>query len=838
MKKWFSFLLMSWMICSPDLQSQDFDFTLMPAALPNLWLGSVKFADMDRDGDLDIGVTGRDSTGTALTRVYRNMGDSTFLMLPQVFAGADYASLSWSDYNKDGFPDLLICGTVEYAAFAGLYSNNGDGTFSLIDAGLSGVSRGESSWADVNRDGNMDVVITGQDDWNNPSTRLYINRGDSTFDVYTGIAALQHSTVDWADLNLDGYPDLLINGHATTSGSPSAYVYINRKDETFQALTAGLQGAAYGAARWIDLDNDAYPDVIISGSYSGLIVKVYRNNGDQTFTEKTSTGLAGLYHAQLLTCDLNNDGWQDVLLAGYNGPFTRLYQNNGNFTFTEISDPFINAGYPALAAGDINMDGKTDLVISGNIATGDLSSNAKTRVYLNNTVNQNLPPTIPSALRARTVYHGLELGWSPATDAGSDTMALTYNLYIGSEPGKDNVLPSLSRTEDGSRLINLPGNAGADTVFQIDIPPGTYYWSVQAIDGNGRASAFADEEVWTIFENPSANAGADRVVCQGGKVMILPSEAAITNADRCYWAGAYVQAGNPLTLYTDIRLSPMAPDEVDSLIVVLVAQATYYGLEDADTMVIRFSDYKIPISMQPVDLSVCAGVDTALEVKAEGEDLVYQWWTRDNSESPFTIAGEFESRRILENVQSYYVHGEWRCKVIDTTGCYAFTDTIQVKVHEYPQSLAISEESNTLLTDQYPYIQWMSSTGDIPGANASPFRPEESGDYYVRAGEDQACTITSAVYHFIHNETPVSRDEKMHCWPNPVSDFLNLDLGKNPGMPEELKIINTEGVIVRHLFISDQISQVDVSGLAPGTYWILRTNSSLQVQLISFTRAE
>jgi hypothetical protein len=87
-------------------------------------VSALAWADIDRDGDMDFVESGRDagSPGGMTTRVYRNDG-GTFVDLNMDFPGVECGSLAWGDYDKDGWPDLLITGgTRLYPASSSLRS--------------------------------------------------------------------------------------------------------------------------------------------------------------------------------------------------------------------------------------------------------------------------------------------------------------------------------------------------------------------------------------------------------------------------------------------------------------------------------------------------------------------------------------------------------------------------------------------------------------------------------------------------------------------------------------------------------------------------------------------
>ena len=194
--------------------------------------GSGTFADFDEDGDLDVLLTGLPVGSTnGITRLYRNDGNLTFTPLPQVLPGLYNSSAAWADFDNDGWPDFVICGTTGSTNLTLLFRNNGDGTFAQ--------------------------------------------------QTNTGLPGVQLGSIAWGDYDNDGFPDLLLTG--TTNGAASgaiAAIYRNNHDGTFTDIQAALPGVYSGNAAWGDFDNDGDLDVALLGTTtsSGLLTRVYRNN--------------------------------------------------------------------------------------------------------------------------------------------------------------------------------------------------------------------------------------------------------------------------------------------------------------------------------------------------------------------------------------------------------------------------------------------------------------------------------------------------------------------------------------------------------------------------------
>lgn len=472
-------------------------FSDINAGLTGVYLSSVAWGDYNNDGYLDILITGEDSSGNRIATIYRN-NNGTFTDINAGLTGVHYSSAAWGDFNNDGYTDLLITGENSSGNRISRIYRNDNGTFTNINAGLDGVWYSSVAWGDYNNDGDIDILISGADNSGNVISRIYRNNNGTFTNINAGLKRVYSGSAAFCDYDSDGDMDILITGQ-DNSGNAISKIYRN-DNGIFTDINAGLTGVYTGSVAWGDYNNDGSPDILITGmdSAGNNIAKIYRNDNG-SFTD-INAGLAGVSFGSVAWGDYNNDGNLDILITGEDNsgnPITKIYRND-NGTFTDI-----NAGLPgvyvsSVAFGDYNNDGKLDILITG----WDNSGNKIAKIYRNNTALSNTAPGIPSNLSVQTTGLSTYFSWNRSTDMQTAQNALSYNLRIGTSPGGVQIMSPMSSTVNGVRRVASMGNTCLNNHWTINnLPNGIYYWSVQAIDNGFAGSGFSPEQSFTITSN-------------------------------------------------------------------------------------------------------------------------------------------------------------------------------------------------------------------------------------------------------------------------------------------------------------------------------------------------
>lgn len=488
-------------------------FTEVATPFPGVMAGDAVWFDYDNDSDLDIIVSGLIDSKDFLTKIYRNdLGDFTDIEAPLMQLWTE-RGVAWGDFDNDGDFDLAIQGRIDTTGFNNVTKiyRNDDGKFIDINASLMGLCGGSVIWADFDNDGLLDLLISGSpDNGSTFYTKIYKNTDNDFVDINANLPGVWGSSIAFGDYDNDGDPDLLLTGY----GYYSTISKLFRNDQinnatTFVDTNTPLQNVNSSAIAWGDYNNDGFLDIALSGISFGVpITKIYKNNNGLSFTD-INAPLKPMAISALAWGDYDNDGDLDLAVSGAEdfwygtNPTTKIYRNDSG-TFIDINAFIIGTWFGSLTWGDYNDDGKLDLLMTGGTVSRPYFQYLGpyypvTKIYKNNSQNSNTSPSTPNNLSIIVSQEKTQLKWDPSTDNQTPNNTLTYNLRVGKTPGGHEVFSPISNISTGYRRTPKEGNQRFLKNWNIrTLPPGTYYWSVQAVDNGYAGSSFAVEHTFTV----------------------------------------------------------------------------------------------------------------------------------------------------------------------------------------------------------------------------------------------------------------------------------------------------------------------------------------------------
>ena len=279
---------------------------------------------------------------------------------------AQFNSVKTADINKDGNMDVVA--SAYGSNFISWYENDGNGsswTKHMIDTAVGGPSG--ITLADLDNNGYTDVVATLQ---NTDQVVYYLNNGDGTFrskKVLDGASNSNVSIVVSADMDGDGSNDVV-----TGIGGHNIIWYRNDGTGNFQGpIPIAHTKDLFTALKVTDLNGDQKPDILFWGNRIVDLGDSARRGGDMGWIPNLGGGTFGSPRMveekapvfDLQTEDINGDGDVD-LLALENGTIA-WYPNNGNGTWssaiTILSNSQIVLNYP-IFLGDLDNDRYPDLL--------------------------------------------------------------------------------------------------------------------------------------------------------------------------------------------------------------------------------------------------------------------------------------------------------------------------------------------------------------------------------------------------------------------------------------------------------------------------------------------
>ena len=331
--------------------------------------------DLNGDGYQDIVFSNyyNDSNVNLNSYIYWGTEDGYNAALKTELTTCGVLANSIADLNGDGYLDIIFSNYYNATRNINSYIYWGDESASfsqkteLATHGARGISI-----ADLNADGYLDIVFSNHYNDITYDINSYIYWGDesASYIEKTELATCGATANSIADLNGDGYLDIVFsNLWDGTTRNINSYIYWGDKSYVYSIKTELATHGAIGNSI-ADLNGDGYLDIVFSNYYndSATDINSYIYWGDESASYSVKTELATRGTRGNSISDLDEDGYLDIVFSNYKSDNnysinSYIYWGDESGSYSEKTE-LLTHGTRGNSIADLNGDGYLDIVFS------------------------------------------------------------------------------------------------------------------------------------------------------------------------------------------------------------------------------------------------------------------------------------------------------------------------------------------------------------------------------------------------------------------------------------------------------------------------------------------
>jgi hypothetical protein len=322
---------------------------------------TIVVGDFNEDKHIDIAIRVFKLPGVFNIDVFLGDGKGNFSFAKNIPVMNNPNTLFAGDFNRDGHLDLGTATDHNIFVFTG----DGLGNFQPVVSFTGSVGNGSTTGgisrglADLNKDGNLDLVIGG-------TTKVFLGNGLGQFIPKDSLMAGSDRPVGIGDFNKDNNLDLITGG-----------LFLGDGLGNFSLFNPGVNSGAVG-----DFNKDGNLDLV--NGIGDLDLTISLGDGTGRFRESQILNTEKRLIRDVLVEDLNKDNNLDLIVLNAGGGVVLLGDGQGKFC-NGITFPGKELAAKACAIGDFNEDGRPDLAVA-DFMLGSFS------ILLNKAVEPPPPP--------------------------------------------------------------------------------------------------------------------------------------------------------------------------------------------------------------------------------------------------------------------------------------------------------------------------------------------------------------------------------------------------------------------------------------------------------------